>query len=59
MNYVLDTDTIIYLMKAHPGVRKRIVNINPDALYTTIINHSKLFVFPILAKYGCSFLVAE
>lgn len=42
MNYVLDTDTIIYLLKGMPSITERIASISMGEINTTIINHAEL-----------------
>lgn len=42
MNYVLDTDTIIYLLKGSQSISTRLAAVNPQQIHTTIINHSEL-----------------
>ncbi len=42
MNYILDTDTIIYFQKGHRGVVKRVISVHPDSIVTTIINRAEL-----------------
>lgn len=42
MNYVLDTDTIIYFLKGDPQVVKKVLHLDSKSIHTTIINHSEL-----------------
>lgn len=42
MNYILDTDTLIYFLKGEPHVVKKMLQVESGAIHTTIINHSEL-----------------
>lgn len=42
MNYILDTDTIIYFLKGDPRVVKKILHVESKAIHTTIVTHSEL-----------------
>lgn len=42
MKYILDTDTLIYFLKGHENVVKRVASVSRDELGTTIINHAEL-----------------
>lgn len=42
MKYVLDTDTLIYLLKGHENVIEHLSFIPSESICTTIINHSEL-----------------
>lgn len=42
MNYVLDSDILIYFLKGHNTVVKHIASQEPDRIYTTIINQAEL-----------------
>lgn len=42
MNYILDTDTIIYFLKGDTSVVKKVSRIDSKVVHTTIINHSEL-----------------
>lgn len=43
MNYILDSDIIIYLGKGLGGIKNQILKKSKDQLHTTIINHSELY----------------
>jgi tRNA(fMet)-specific endonuclease VapC len=43
MNYVLDSDTIIYFLKGKIEIVSKIKTINPENLFTTSINQAELF----------------
>ena len=42
MTYILDTDSLIYFLKGHDEIVYRIAHTPPEALHTTIINHTEL-----------------
>lgn len=42
MNYILDTDTLIYFLKGEPQVVKKMRQVESKAIYTSIITHSEL-----------------
>jgi len=42
VNYILDTDILIYFLKGREAVIKKVTAIPADALYTTIISHAEL-----------------
>lgn len=42
MNYILDTDTLIYFLKGNEKVVKRMAETSLSEISTTIINHSEL-----------------
>lgn len=43
MNYILDTDIMIYFLKGHENVVKTIAHKPPEKISTTIINQAELF----------------
>ncbi len=43
MKYILDTDTIIYLLKGKEAPVKNFLKYSPNSMATTIINHTELF----------------
>ncbi len=42
MNYILDTDILIYFLKGVPNVVKKIQQAENKAIHTTIVTHSEL-----------------
>lgn len=42
MKYILDTDTLIYFLKAHKNVVAHFADLSEKNLATTIINHAEL-----------------